>query len=79
MSGMEFMSEAVELTEGTEMSRLLEEREALQGYLEDAQKAGNTETVNYFRRELARLEDKLAQQKGGELSFGANRLSAHQG
>lgn len=79
MSGMELMSEAVELTEGTELGRLLEEREALQGYLEDAQKAGNTETANYFRGELARLEDKLARQKGGELSFGANRLSAHQG
>ena len=79
MSGMEFISEAVELTEGTELSRLLEEREALQGYLEDAQKAGNVETATYFRRELARLEDRLAQQKDSEFPIGTNRLSTHQG
>lgn len=62
MSGLEFISEAVELTEDTEMNGLLEQKETLLSQLEAAQKAGNMETVNFFREELAKLEDWLAEQ-----------------
>lgn len=79
MGNTEFMPETVELAEGTEMSGLLEQKEALQGQLEAAQEAGNMEKANFFRGELTRLEDKLTQQNGSEISFGMNRLSAHQG
>lgn len=79
MSGMEFMPEAMELAESAGMSELLEQKGLLQGQLEAAQEAGNVEKVNFFRGELAKLEDRLTRQKGGELPFGANRLSAHQG
>lgn len=64
MSGMEFISEAVKLTEGTEVSGLLEQKETLLSQLEAAQNAGNMETANFFRRELATLEDRLAEQGG---------------
>lgn len=76
MSGMEFIPEAMELTESFGMSELLEQKEALQGQLETAQEAGNMEKANFFRGELARLDEKLARQAepaGGmsrELSFG---------
>ena len=76
MGGMEFIPEAVELSESAEMSELLEQKEALQGQLEVAQEAGNVEKANFFRGELARLDEKLAQQAettgciGRELSFG---------
>ena len=79
MSGMEFMPEAVELAESAGMSELLEQKGVLQGQLEAAQEAGNVEKANFFRGELAKLEDRLTQQKGGELPFGTSRLSAHQG
>ena len=79
MSGIEFMPEAVELAESAEMSELLEQKGALQGQLETAQEAGNVEKANFFRGELAKLEDRLTQQKGDELPFGTSRLSAHQG
>ena len=76
MSGMEFIPEAMELAESGGMSELLEQKEALQGQLEVAQEAGNVEKANFFRGELARLDEKLAQQAettggmGRELSFG---------
>ena len=79
MSGMEFMPEAVEQAESAGMSELLEQKGVLQSQLEAAQDAGNVEKANFFRGELAKLEDRIAQHKGGELSFGTNRLSAHQG
>lgn len=79
MSGMEFMPETMELAESAGMSKLLEQKVLLQGQLEAAQETGNVEKVNFFRGELAKLEDRLTRQKGGELPFGANRLSAHQG
>lgn len=79
MSGMEFIPEAVELAESAGMSELLEQKGVLQGQLEAAQETGNVEKANFFRGELAKLEDRLTQQKGGELSFGTNRLSFHQG
>ena len=85
MSGMEFMAEAMELAEGTEMSELLEQRDALQGQLEAAQKAGNTEKANFFRGELAKLDEQLAQQAesadgiggGQEISFGKGYSGGH--
>lgn len=76
MSGMEFIPEAMELAESTGMSELLEQKEALQGQLEAAQEAGNMEKANFFRGELARVDEKLARQAettggiGKELSFG---------
>lgn len=78
MSSMEFMSEAVELAENIEVSGLLEQKEALQSQLEAAQEAGNAEKANFFRGELDRLEDRITQQEGGEISFGMNRLSTYQ-
>lgn len=79
MSGMELITEAAELAESAGMSELLEQKGLLQGHLEAARETGNVEKVNFFRGELAKLEDRLTRQKGGELPFGANRLSAHQG
>lgn len=81
MSGMEFMAEAMELAESTGMGELLEQRDVLQGQLEAAQEAGNTEKANFFRGELAKLEEQLAQQdetasgmgKGQAISFGSSR------
>ena len=76
MSGMESIPEAVELAESAGMSGLLEQKEVLQGQMEAAQEAGNMEKANFFRGELARLDEKLAQQAettggmGRELSFG---------
>lgn len=79
MSGMEWMSETMEMAESTERSGLLEQREALQGQLEAAREAGNAEKVNYFRGELSKLEDRISQQEGSDIPFGMNRVSAHQG
>lgn len=79
MRGMEVMSETMELTEDTEMGGLLEQKEALQSQMEAAQEAGNVEKANFFRGELAKLENESTQQEGSELPFGMNRLSAHQG
>lgn len=81
MSGMEFMAEAMELAESAGMGELLEQRDALQGQLEDAQESGNVEKANFFRGELAKLEEQLAQAgetasgmgKGQEISFGSSR------
>lgn len=79
MSNMEFMPGAAELAESAGMNELLEQKGVLQGRLEAAQKTGNVEKANFFRGELAKLEDRLTQTKSGELPFGASRLSAHQG
>ena len=79
MSGMEFLTEARELQESTEMSGLLEQKEALLGHLEAAQKAGNMETANFFRGELAKLEERLTQHKGSKVPFGMDRLGTYQG
>lgn len=71
MSGMEFMSEAIELAKDTEMGELLEQKEMLQGQLEAAQEAGNIEKSNFLSGELAKLDERMAQQP--ETLVGINR------
>lgn len=81
VSGMEWMSEAMETIEGTEMNELLGQRETLQAQLEAAQEAGNVEKANFFNGEIAKLDEMLAQAegmsdnqtKGQEISFGSSR------
>lgn len=81
MSGMEFISEAMETTKSTEMSELLGQRETLQAQMEAAQEAGNVEKANFFNGEIAKLDEILAQEEGmsdnqtkeQEISFGSSR------
>lgn len=81
MSGMEWMSEAMETTESIAMNELLGQKETLQAQLEAAQEAGNAEKANFFNGEIARLDEMLARMegmsdnpvKGQEISFGNSR------
>lgn len=69
MSGMEFVSETMELAESTGMGELLEQKEVLLGQLEAAQEAGNVEKANYFRGELGRLEVRITEQRSGPMEL----------
>lgn len=76
MNGMEFLAEAMEQVENTELSELLGKKEHLQSQLEAAQEAGNMEKVNFLNGELAKLTEQMEQKAGtaggtGEISFGS--------
>lgn len=81
MSGMEWMTEAMETIEGTEMNEMLGQREMMQAQLEAAQEAGNVEKANFFNGEIAKLDEMLARMEGisdnqtkvQKISFGSSR------